>query len=126
MNPEQLLTYLAESFNFLVDEWGLHLSERRVTQYGPKLNYTSAQFTIEVFYDMREKHLQIRKLVLGKDNEVMRSISLSALLKGKELDYIKKLMSPSNFDELQRAVPEWKKFLKSHKDLIFDIIYLEL
>lgn len=117
-NPERMLNYLTESFNFLVDEWGMQLTKKIVGPYGPKLNYWSAQFSIEINYDMRDKKLELIKLLLDNENEVINSIFLASLLKGKGLHYARQVLSPSNFDELKIAAPEWKKILNTNKNRI--------
>ena len=119
-NSDKILSFLVASFNFLVDDCGLHMTENCVSQYGPLIHFSLDKFRLEVFYDMKERHLQLIKMVLDETGEVTKSFYLSNLLLGLEFSYIMKLIAPSNFDELQMAVPEWIIVLNDHK---YQIMY---
>ena len=67
---------------------------------------------------MRDKKLELIKHLLNNENEVINSIFLASLLKGKGLHYARQVLSPSNFDELKIAAPEWKKILNTNKNRI--------
>lgn len=119
-NSDKILSYLVASFNFLVDDWGLPMTENCVSQYGPLLHFSSDKFRLEILYDMKERRLELIKMVVDENGNVTKSFYLSYLLQGMEFGYIMKLMAPSDFEELQLAVPEWRIVLNDHK---YQIMY---
>ena len=119
-NSDKILSFLVASFNFLVDDWGLRITENCVSQYGPLLHFSLDKFRLEILYDMKERRLELIKMVLDENGKVTKSFYLSYLLQGMEFGYIMKLMAPSDFDELQMAVPEWRIVLNDHK---YQIMY---
>lgn len=118
MDAENILNHLMTSFEFVIKDWGLKLTEKSIRQYGPVIVFSSKHISIEIFFDMRENDLRIKKYIFGDDNEINKIYFLSDLISEKGVEYFTKINAPSTFAELQTAVIEWVKIFRAYEKRI--------